>query len=77
MTLVFPATLSENPKMAQTIQTAAGVIRVSAEIEMDEQVIIDAIRGIMQASMRHVMQTVTNKIVARTLPNNPQSGKSP
>lgn len=57
--------------MVQTIQTAAGVIQVSAEIEMDEQVVIDAIRGIMQASIRHIGQTITNKIVARTLPNNP------
>lgn len=27
-----------------------------------------------QNSMRHIMQTLTNRIVSRTLPNNPQSG---
>lgn len=63
--------------MATKIQTAGGTIIVNSKIEVNEKAISDAIRAITQNSMKHIMQTVTNKIVARTLPNNPQSGKSP
>lgn len=63
--------------MATAIQTAGGTIIVDSKVEVDEKIISDAIRAITQNSMRHIMQTLTNKIVARTLPNNPQSGKSP
>lgn len=63
--------------MATKIQTAGGVITVDSKVEVNEKAISDAIRAITQNSMKHIMQTVANKIVARTLPNNPQSGKSP
>lgn len=35
------------------------------------------IRHIMYDGVKHIAQTVTNKIVSRTLPNNPQTSKSP
>ena len=63
--------------MSTKIQTAAGTYIVGSKVMVNEKAISDTIRAITQNSMKHIMQTITNKIVARTLPNNPKSGKSP
>lgn len=50
---------------------------ITAKVEMDEQVVIDVIQNITYNSIRRAMQTVVNKIVGRTLPNNPKTGGKP
>ncbi len=63
--------------MATKIQTAGGVITVDSKVEVNEKAISDVIRGLAQGAMRHVVQTIANRIVSRTLPNTPKSGKNP
>lgn len=63
--------------MATVVKTAAGNILIDSKVNVNEKIIADIIRAITQNSMKHIMQTVTNRIVARTLPNNPRTGKNP
>lgn len=49
------------------------LIQVYSYVKVHEKQIANTIRGMIQNCMKHIMQTVTNKIVSRTLPNTPQN----
>lgn len=63
--------------MASSFQAPAGTITVLAKTKVQEKAIIDAMQAIIYNGTRKIGQTVTNKIIARTLPNTPRSGRNP
>lgn len=64
--------------MAGVIQLPSGqLMSVTSRTVVNDKAIIDTIKAIVNNGMRKVGQTVTNRIVARSLPNTPQSGKNP
>lgn len=50
---------------------------INAKVEVNADKLIDIIQCAVYNATRHVMQVVSNKIVGRTLPNNPSSGNNP
>lgn len=64
--------------MPSSIQLPNGqTIYIFAKTKVQAKCIVEAMQATIQNGMRKVGQTVTNKIVSRSLPNNPQSGKNP
>lgn len=64
--------------MAQTVHLPNGqIMAISSRTTVNDKAIVAAVQAIIQNGMRKIGQTVTNKIVSRSLPNNPQSGKNP
>lgn len=64
--------------MAEVIKLPSGqLMAVTSKTYVNDKAIINTIQAIINNGMKKVGQTVTNKIVSRSLPNNPQSGKNP